>query len=120
MASILDISDKIDLAFLKKSGNEFEDFIVRFYKIDYPELLVVKPQGSKGDGANDNRLFDMVDEREIAKAFEYTNANVSQYICSISDTKFDEAKLHSDIDFNKFVIKNLNEKKKLFGFDFDI
>jgi len=56
MASIIDISDKIDLAFFKKSGNEFEDFIVRFYKIDYPELLAVKPQGSKGDGANDGYL----------------------------------------------------------------
>ncbi len=68
---------------------------------------------------HDNRLFDMVDERQIAKAFEYTNTNLSQYICSISDTKFDEAKLHSEVDFDKFVIKNLNEKKKLFGFDFD-
>lgn len=58
MASIIDISDKIDLAFFKKSGNEFEDFIVRFYKIDYPELLAVKPQGSKGDGANDGYLSD--------------------------------------------------------------
>lgn len=53
MASII---DKIDLAFFKKSGNEFEDFIVRFYKIIYPELLAVKPQGSKGDGANDGYL----------------------------------------------------------------
>jgi len=53
MASIIDISDKIELVFFKKSGNEFEDFIVRFYKINYPELLAVKPQGSKGDGAND-------------------------------------------------------------------
>ena len=58
MASIIDISDKIDLAFFKKSGNEFEDFIVRFYKINYPELLAVKPQGSKGDGANDGYLSD--------------------------------------------------------------
>ena len=58
MASIIDISDKIDLAFFKKSGNEFEDFIVRFYKIDYPALLAVKPQGSKGDGANDGYLSD--------------------------------------------------------------
>ncbi len=52
------ISEKIDLAFYKKSGNEFEDFIVRFYKINYPELLAVKPQGSKGDGANDGYLSD--------------------------------------------------------------
>jgi len=58
VASIIDISDKIDLAFFKKSGNEFEDFIVRFYKIDYPALLAVKPQGSKGDGANDGYLSD--------------------------------------------------------------
>lgn len=56
MASIIEINDKIDLAFFKKSGNEFEDFIVRFYKIIYPEILAVKPQGSKGDGANDGYL----------------------------------------------------------------
>jgi hypothetical protein len=58
MASIQNISDKIDLAFFKKDGNEFEDFIVRFFKINYPELLAVKPQGSKGDGANDGYLSD--------------------------------------------------------------
>lgn len=37
---------------------------------------------------HDNRLFDMVDERQIAKAFIYANNNLKQYICSISDTKF--------------------------------
>jgi len=68
---------------------------------------------------HDNRLFDMVDERQIAKAFEYINVNLSQYICSISDTKFNEAKSYSEMDFDKYVIENLNEKKKLFGFDFD-
>jgi len=68
---------------------------------------------------HDNRLFDVVDERQIAKAFEYTNTNLSQYICSISDTKFNEVKLLSKVDLDTFVIKTLNEKKKLFGFDFD-
>jgi len=68
---------------------------------------------------HDNRLFDMVDERQIAEAFSYTTKNLNQYICSISDTKFKEAKEHSDIDLDNFVIMNLSENKKLFGFDFD-
>ena len=68
---------------------------------------------------HDNRLFDMVDERQIAKAFTYVNNNLKQYICSISDTKFEEAQKHCEIDLNKFVRRNLNEKDKLFGFDFE-
>jgi uncharacterized protein YydD (DUF2326 family) len=68
---------------------------------------------------HDNRLFDMVDERQIAESFLYTSKNVDQYICSISDTKFKEAKKHSNIDLDDFIIMNLSENKKLFGFDFD-
>lgn len=93
---------------------------IKEMKIFIYDMLIYKLNSKLIDlVGHDNRLFDMVDERQIAKAFEYTNANLSQYICSISDTKFDEAKLHSEVDFDKFVIKNLNEKKKLFGFDFD-
>ncbi len=55
---INDLITQLKLAFYEKDGNEFEDFIVRFYKINYPELLAVKPQGSKGDGANDGYLSD--------------------------------------------------------------
>jgi len=93
---------------------------IKEMKIFIYDMLIYKLNSKLiGLVGHDNRLFDMVDERQIAKAFEYTNSNLSQYICSISDTKFDEAKLHSDVDFDEFVIKNLNEKKKLFGFDFD-
>jgi len=56
MSTLFDIDDKIELAFYKKDGNNFEDFIVKLYKIKYPNLLGVKPQGSKGDGANDGYL----------------------------------------------------------------
>ena len=49
----------------------------------------------------------------------YANNNLKQYICSISDTKFEEAQKHCEIDLNKFVRRNLNEKDKLFGFDFE-
>jgi uncharacterized protein YydD (DUF2326 family) len=68
---------------------------------------------------HDNRLFDMVDERQIAKAFNYAYKNIKQYICSISDTKFKGAKENSEIDLDSFVRKRLSEKDKLFGFDFD-
>ena len=93
---------------------------IKEMKIFIYDMLIYKLNSQLiGLVGHDNRLFDMVDERQISKAFEYTNSNLSQYICSISDTKFDEVKLHSEVDFDKFVIKNLNEKKKLFGFDFD-
>ena len=93
---------------------------IKEMKIFIYDMLVYKLNSKLiGLVGHDNRLFDMVDERQIAKAFEYTNTNLSQYICSISDTKFNEAKLHTQVNFDEFVIKNLNEKKKLFGFDFD-
>jgi len=93
---------------------------IKEMKIFIYDMLIYKLNTNLiGLVGHDNRLFDMVDERQIAKAFEYAHTNLSQYICSISDTKFNEAKLHSEIDFDKFAIENLNEKKKLFGFDFD-
>lgn len=92
--------------------NEMKIFVydMLIYKLN-PDLI--------GLIGHDNRLFDMVDERQIAKAFTYVNNNLKQYICSISDTKFEEAQKHCEIDLNKFVRRNLNEKDKLFGFDFE-
>lgn len=92
--------------------NEMKIFVydMLIYKLN-PDLI--------GLIGHDNRLFDMVDERQIAKAFIYANNNLKQYICSISDTKFEEAQKHCEIDLNKFVRRNLNEKDKLFGFDFE-
>lgn len=47
---------------------------------------------------------------------------MGQYICSIHDTKFNEAnkfsKSNLNIDLNSFVRLELNENKKLFGFKF--
>jgi len=48
-----DIEKNIKLLMYEKNGNEFEDFVVSIFKLDYPNLLAVKPQGQKGDGAND-------------------------------------------------------------------
>lgn len=92
--------------------NEMKIFVydMLIYKLN-PDLI--------GLIGHDNRLFDMVDERQIAKAFTYVNNNLKQYICSISDTKFEEAQKHCELDLNKFVRRNLNEKDKLFGFDFE-
>lgn len=51
--SINNLMNQLKLAFYEKDGNEFEQFIVSTYKIQYPDFLAIKPQGSKGDGAND-------------------------------------------------------------------
>jgi len=92
--------------------NEMKIFIydMLIYKLN-PTLI--------GLVGHDNRLFDMVDERQIAKAFNYATNNLSQYICSISDTKIEEVKKHIDLNWDKIVIRNLSEKDKLFGFDFE-
>lgn len=92
--------------------NEMKIFIydMLIYKLN-PTLI--------GLIGHDNRLFDMVDERQIAKAFNYVSNNLSQYVCSISDTKIDEVKKHINLDWDEVVIRNLNEKDKLFGFDFE-
>lgn len=54
------IIDKIELSFYKKNTQEFENFIVSLYKIKYPDLMGVKAQGSKGDGANDGYLSNKI------------------------------------------------------------
>lgn len=92
--------------------NEMKIFIydMLIYKLN-PTLI--------GLIGHDNRLFDMVDERQIAKAFDYALKNTSQYICSISDTKIEEVKKHIFLDWNKVVVRYLSEKDKLFGFDFE-
>ncbi|MCB4777080.1 MAG: hypothetical protein LGB72_02535 [Sulfurovum sp.] len=56
MATLFDMDNKIKLAFYEKEGNDFEHFIVNLYKIKYPSLKTIKPQGAKGDGANDGYL----------------------------------------------------------------
>ena len=92
--------------------NEMKIFIydMLIYKLN-PTLI--------GFVGHDNRLFDMVDERQIAKAFNYVSSNLSQYICSISDTKMDEVKKHIQLDWDEVIKRNLSEKDKLFGFDFE-
>ncbi|MCB4758105.1 MAG: DUF2326 domain-containing protein [Sulfurovum sp.] len=92
--------------------NEMKIFIydMLIYKLN-PDLI--------GLVGHDNRLFDMVDERQIARAFEYVNKNLKQYICSIGDTKFNGAKELSALNLEQFKILTLSEKNKLFGFDFD-
>jgi len=105
------IEPKIDNKNTSDGINEMKIFIydMLLYKLN-PNLI--------GLVGHDNRLFDMVDERQIAYAFDYTNKNLTQYICSISDTKFKEAKEYSELNLDDYVIKTLNETKKLFGFDF--
>ncbi|MFK5975661.1 MAG: hypothetical protein QM493_04040, partial [Sulfurovum sp.] len=75
MPTLFDIDDKIELAFYKKDGNDFEDFIVKLYKIKYPNLVGIKPQGAKGDGANDGYLAgELVLQVYAPEKIEATNA----------------------------------------------
>ena len=92
-------------------------------KVFIYDMLVYKLNPNlTGLVGHDNILFDSIDERQIAQALKYANENVGQYICSIHDTKFNEAnkfsKSNLDIDLNNFVRLELNENKKLFGFKF--
>ena len=48
-----DLMNQLKLTFYEKDGNEFEKFVVSSYKIQYPDFLAIKPQGQRGDGAND-------------------------------------------------------------------
>ncbi|SFV58836.1 hypothetical protein MNB_SV-13-1160 [hydrothermal vent metagenome] len=49
MPTLFDMDDKIELSFYRKDGNNFEDFIVKLYKIKYPNL--------RGFFMDNNRLF---------------------------------------------------------------
>jgi len=106
------IEPKIDNENSSDGINEMKIFIydMLLYKLN-PNLI--------GLVGHDNRLFDMVDERQIGYAFDYTNKNLSQYICSISDIKFKEAKQYSELNLDNFLLVTLNENNKLFGFDFE-
>lgn len=68
--------------------------------------------------SHDNILYDVVDERQIATALDYAKDNASQYICSISDTKFQGALEYANKVDKNDVILELNEHNKLFGIDF--
>lgn len=49
----LEIKNKIQSMLDRKYGNEFQDFVIEIYRIEYPNIQSVKPQGQKGDGGND-------------------------------------------------------------------
>lgn len=49
----LEMESKIKLILYEKNKNEFEDFVIEAYRIEYPNIQSVKPQGQKGDGSND-------------------------------------------------------------------
>jgi len=106
------IEPKIDNENSSDGINEMKIFIydMLLYKLN-PTLI--------GLVGHDNRLFDMVDERQVGYAFDYVHKNLSQYICSVSDTKFKEAKQYSELNLDNFVRAMLNETEKLFGFDFE-
>ncbi|WP_456480108.1 DUF2326 domain-containing protein [Nautilia sp.] len=88
-------------------------------KIFIYDMLIYKLNHNfLGFVAHDNILFDSVDERQIATALDYAKKNLSQYICSINDTKFYNALKFSDKNLEKDIILKLTEKEKLFGVDF--
>lgn len=69
--------------------------------------------------SHDNYLFDLVDERQIATAFDYAKKYLNQYICSINDTKFKNALQFTKNIQEDDIILTLTEKDKLFGEDFE-
>lgn len=48
-----EIEKNFELMIYKKKEKEFEDFAIAIYRLEYPEIHKVKPQGQKGDGGND-------------------------------------------------------------------
>jgi uncharacterized protein YydD (DUF2326 family) len=78
--------------------------------------------------SHDSRLFDPIDPRQIAKAFEYilekTTSNGLQYFCSLNKNIFESMinELKNDEikkQIKESVIMELSENNKLFGFNFD-
>lgn len=47
------IESKINLMIYGTNKDEFEKFVIEIYRIKYPNIQSVKPQGQKGDGGND-------------------------------------------------------------------
>ncbi|EGR9264762.1 DUF2326 domain-containing protein [Campylobacter jejuni] len=110
---LYDINARID-ADKSNSVNNMKVFIydMLIYKLN-PKLI--------GFVGHDNLLFDSIDERQIAIALKYVNDNLDQYICSIHDTKFNEANkyaIENNFNLEEHVCVKLSEKHKLFGFDF--
>ncbi|MCL9821337.1 DUF2326 domain-containing protein [Helicobacter sp. 14348-15] len=91
-------------------------------KVFIYDMLIYKLNPSLiGFVGHDNLLFDSIDERQIAIALKYANDNLNQYICSIHDTKFNEANkyaIENSFNLEEHVCVKLSEKHKLFGFDF--
>ena len=54
-----EVSKEIQYTLATKEGKEFEDFVVRVYKIAYDtDFVPIKPSGSDGDLANDGYIAD--------------------------------------------------------------
>lgn len=47
------IESKINVMIYETNKDEFEKFVIETYRIKYPNIQSVKPQGQKGDGGND-------------------------------------------------------------------
>jgi len=126
MANLFDMDNKIELTFYQKDTNSFEDFVVKLYKIKYPNLLGVKPQGSRGDGANDGYLAgelilqvyapEKVDAKEAIKKIEHDfqrakdNWDFNEWHFIIND-KFKS--IHRDIHHKIDNLKELNSNIKI-------
>ena len=54
----LDIEDKFKLAVYQKNFTDFEKFVIEIYRMRYPNIQDIKPQGQKGDGGNDGYVAD--------------------------------------------------------------
>jgi hypothetical protein len=56
MPSVDNLKKNIKYEFYDREGNAFEEFVLNIYRLTNPDIRGVKPQGSKGDGANDGYI----------------------------------------------------------------
>ena len=56
MPSLDSLKKNIKFEFYEREGNLFEEFVLNIYRLTHPDIRAVKPQGQKGDGANDGYI----------------------------------------------------------------
>ena len=113
---------------IPKIQGDRSDGINEILIFSYDMLLYELNRNLFGFISHDSRLFDPIDPRQTAKAFEYilekTTSNGLQYFCSLNKNIFESMinELKNDEirkQIEESVIIELSESNKLFGFNFD-
>jgi hypothetical protein len=115
--NINDLKKEIKLLIYELTGNKFEDFVVKIYKIEYGnQFIKVKPDGNIGDLANDgyvqNKILIQVYAPEIPKTSEAINKISRDYERAKNNWKFKEWHFVYNDKFNGIttrIVKHVNE-----------